>query len=276
MNLFALLKDEQIKRISINQEIQRQLDDYIKDSIHQFVNKERIDFDGQYKPENNQILLISDYNLNYLNKLVIDAEILLKNDIEQIKCIIFFYNKNKNQIGFQIFDNRKIINPSKFSLIYDSNTFSRLNSKGITISNTIDVLFDNNQLLFVSYHNASRVFDLSKYYREASDAEIEKLRNSDVIEFSQDIDNNQFDSIMRKKLFLIQKNNVLEKVKSQFDEVRKYASNFDIGECFNNDRIILPKDKKILKNLINFLNDDLFKSPITNLLYETNSKKSLK
>lgn len=76
MNLFALLKDEHIKRISINQEIQRQLDDYIKDSIHQFVNKERIDFDGQYKPENNQILLISDYNLNYLNKLVIDAEIL--------------------------------------------------------------------------------------------------------------------------------------------------------------------------------------------------------
>lgn len=274
MNLFALLKDEQIKRISINQEIQKQLDDYLKDSIDQFEKKEKIDFDGQYKPENDQILLIKDYNINFLDKLVLDTEILLENDFEQIKCIIFFYNKN--QIGFQIFDNRKIINRSKFWLIYDSKTFSRLNSKGITISNTIDVLFYNNQLLFVSYHNASRVLDLSEYYREASDAEIEKLRNSDVIEFSQDIDNNQFDSIMRKKLFLIQKNNVLEKVKSQFDEVRKYALNFDIGECFDNDRIILPKDKKILKNLINFLNDDLFKSPITNLLYETNSKKSLK
>ena len=42
MNLFALLKDEQIKRISINQEIQKQLDDYLKDSIDQFEKKKRL------------------------------------------------------------------------------------------------------------------------------------------------------------------------------------------------------------------------------------------
>ncbi len=274
MNLFALLKDEKIRRISINQKIQKQLDDYLKGSIDQFKKKEKIDFDGQYKPENDQILLIRDYNINFLNKLVVDAEILLENDIEQIKFIIFLYNKN--QIGFQIFDNRKIINPSKFSLIYDSNTFSRLNSKGITISNTIDVLFYNNQLLFVSYHNASRVLDLSEYYREASDEEIEKFKKSDIIEFSQDIDNNQFDSIMRKKLFLIQKNKVIDIIKSNFGTISSYAKSTGMDKYFRNGKIIVPNDKKELKKLISFLNDDLYKSPITNLLYETNSKKAVK
>jgi hypothetical protein len=274
MNVFVLLKDEKIKRISISQEIQKQLEDYLKDSINQFLIKERIDFDGQYKPDNNQILSISNYNINFLDKLVVDAEILLENDIEQIKCIIFFYNNSK--IGFQLFDNRKIINPSKFSLIYDSKTFSRLNSNGITISNTIDVLFDNNQLLFVSYHNASRIFNLSEYYREASDAEIDNLRNSDVIEFSQDIDNNQFDSIMRKKLFLIKKNKVVDIVKSNFEAIISYAKDAGMDEYFKDEKIFFPSDKKKLKRLINFLNDDLFKSPITNLIYETNSKRAVK
>jgi hypothetical protein len=274
MNVFVLLKDEKIKRISISQEIQKQLEDYLKDSINQFLIKERIDFDGQYKPDNNQILSISNYNINFLDKLVVDAEILLENDIEQIKCIIFFYNNSK--IGFQLFDNRKIINPSKFSLIYDSKTFSRLNSNGITISNTIDVLFDNNQLLFVSYHNASRIFNLSEYYREASDAEIDNLRNSDVIEFSQDIDNNQFDSIMRKKLFLIKKNKVVDIVKSNFEAIISYAKDTGMDEYFKDEKIFFPSDKKKLKRLINFLNDDLFKSPITNLIYETNSKRAVK
>lgn len=63
MNVFVLLKDEKIKRISISQEIQKQLEDYLKDSINQFLIKERIDFDGQYKPDNNQILSISNYNI---------------------------------------------------------------------------------------------------------------------------------------------------------------------------------------------------------------------
>jgi hypothetical protein len=216
----------------------------------------------------------ADSNINFLDKLVVDAEILLENDIEQIKCIIFFYNNSK--IGFQLFDNRKIINPSKFSLIYDSKTFSRLNSNGITISNTIDVLFDNNQLLFVSYHNASRIFNLSEYYREASDAEIDNLRNSDVIEFSQDIDNNQFDSIMRKKLFLIKKNKVVDIVKSNFEAIISYAKDTGMDEYFKDEKIFFPSDKKKLKRLINFLNDDLFKSPITNLIYETNSKRAVK
>jgi hypothetical protein len=66
MNVFVLLKDEKIKRISISQEIQKQLEDYLKDSINQFLIKERIDFDGQYKPDNNQILSISNYNMSPL------------------------------------------------------------------------------------------------------------------------------------------------------------------------------------------------------------------
>lgn len=273
MNIFALLKNEKTKRISISQEIQKQLDHYLKNSIDQYLKKEGIKFDGQYKPEDGQVLLISDYKVNYIDKLVIDSEILLENDIDNIKCIIFLYDKSK--IGFQVFDNRKIINPAKFSLIFDSQTFSKLNKKGITISSTIDAFFDNNQLLFTSYHNASRVFDLSKYYRDANDSEIKNLKNSGIIVFPEDI-NNLFDSIMRKKIFLIQKNNVVEAIKSNFEKVSLYAQSTGMAEYFKDGIIYFPSDKKKLKTLISFLNDDLYKSPITNLLYETNSKKTVK
>lgn len=275
MNLLALLKNEEIKRISINQDIQKQIEEYIKDSIEKYIQKEKIEFEGQYRTEEDQVLFISEYKINFIiDKLVINFETLKEDDIVNIKCIIFFYDKNK--IVFQLFDSRKIINPKKFSLIYDNNTFSKLDKKGITISNNIDALFDNNQLFFSSLTNASKIFDLSDYYREVTDLEIEKFKKSDIIVFSQDIDNNLFDSKMRKKLYLIQKNKVVETIKLNFEKVSSYAKSIGVDEYFKDDKIYFPNDKKKLKTLINFLNDDLYKSNISDLLYETNSKRKVK
>ncbi len=128
MNLLALLKNEEIKRISINQDIQKQIEEYIKDSIEKYIQKEKIEFEGQYRTEEDQVLFISEYKINFIiDKLVINFETLKEDDIVNIKCIIFFYDKNK--IVFQLFDSRKIINPKKFSLIYDNNTFSKLDKK---------------------------------------------------------------------------------------------------------------------------------------------------
>jgi len=106
--------------------------------------------------------------------------------------------------------------------------------------------------------------------------EIEKFKKSDIIVFSQDIDNNLFDSKMRKKLYLIQKNKVVETIKLNFEKVSSYAKSIGVDEYFKDDKIYFPNDKKKLKTLINFLNDDLYKSNISDLLYETNSKRKVK
>lgn len=276
MNLYAILRNSnEIKRISLSQEIQNQLTDYINQTVNEIesIDKEKkVEFDGQYKPEDDQILFINKFDDPNRNLYKIDANMLTDEEIDEIKAIVYYFKENK--IAYQNFDSRKIIKTNKFSLIYHSDTFSKLENKGIILDNRIDALLLGNVLYFNSFHNATKIFDLSAYFKEATDKELDELRNMPEINF-QGINNYElFDSRMRKKIYLIMKNNVVQEVINNYNKVKDYAISIGIRNVFddNNPKIIFPNDKNKLKDLINFLNDDLYKSVITGKIYETNSK----
>lgn len=279
MNLYALLKDNIIKRIPLIKKLQNDLDTYFTNEISAFINKEKVNFNGEYKPEDDQILIIENYDLKdslsaetLNNPLSVDP--ISQNEIESIKGLIL---KNENYIIFQTFDNRKIIRPDKWHLLYSADTFSKIEQMGIAIEQKIDMLYQINEksLLFFSYHNASKILDLNNYYREATDREIESFLSNDLFEADlSQIDKNLFNSRIRKKIYQIQKNDTLNIVKDKKDKVREYASEVVIELNFNdkNGKIIFPNEKRKIEILINFLNDDIFKSPITDDWYQTNSK----
>lgn len=201
MNLFALLKDDNIARISLSRDVQNELKEYITPQVSEISEKERIYFNGQYKPDDDQVLQIKRFEIPFKNKLTLDCNILSEEtQIDEIKSLIFSFDKNK--IAFQTFDRRKIIQPNKCNLILSNETFSKLNKKGISIDQKIDVLFKDDNLLFYSYHNASKIFsNLSDYYREATDKELNEIKESDNIEFEQGLSYEMFNSRMRKNSF---------------------------------------------------------------------------
>lgn len=280
INIFAILKSENpIKLINISGNIQNELTP-LKNNAKEFLQKEKILFDGQYKPEDDQILEIENFSLPFeidfdnplnLEKIEID-------DIDLIKGLII---NDQDIIGFQCFDRRKIIEPSRLNIVFKANTFSKLEEKGITIDNKLDTVFSkqNKSLLFYSYHNASKIFDLSGYYREATDQEINSFFTT---HFFSDIPENldeKIDTRMKKKIFLIKKNKIIEKLKDFhiFKEVAKYSKTFGLENYFDSTskKIKIPDDKKEFKKIISFLNEDLYKSPISEIIYETNSKRKL-
>ncbi|MEG8945629.1 Kiwa anti-phage protein KwaB-like domain-containing protein [Rosettibacter firmus] len=245
------------------------------------MRKEKILFDGQYKPEGDQILEIENFSLPFeidfnnplnLEKIEID-------DIDLIKGLII---SDQDIIGFQCFDRRRIIEPSRLNIIFKGNTFSKLEEKGITIDDKLDVVFSkqNKSLLFYSYHNASKIFDLSEYYREATEQEINSFFEQKI--FS-NIPENLYEIIdtrMKKKIFLIKKNKIIEKLTDSdiFKEVAKYSKAFGLKNYFDttSNKIKIPDDKKEFKKIISFLNEDLYKSPISEIIYETNSKREFR
>ncbi len=278
INLFAILKSEDlIKLINISSNIQNELTS-IKNIAEHFLNNERIPFDGQYKPEDDQILEIKNFHLpfridfdNPLNLQKIDLS-----DIDLIKGIII---SDKDLLGFQCFDRRKIIEPNRLNIIFRNNTFSKLEDKGIIIDNKLDAVFSkqNNSLLFFSFHNASKVLDLSEYYREATDREINSFLANEIFSDIPPNINESIDTRIKKKIFLIKKNNVMEILKEEkiFREVVKYSKNLGLSDYFDSStrKIKIPNDKKEFKKVISFLNEDLYKSPISEIIYETNSKR---
>lgn len=278
MNLFASLKDNSLRRIQLSGNIQNELDSYFQSNLTDILERENVTFNGEYKVEDNQILVIEGFNLppNYNFSNPLNIEILEPDNIDLVKSIII---KNDNYIIFQTFDNRKIIKPEKWHLVFNKDTFSKIENKGLVVDQKIDVLYSLNEkkLLFFSYHNASKIFNLSDYYREATDDEIKNFKENELFKIESKVDNSLFTSRMRKKIYLINKNNILKIVSEKKQQIKNYA--VSLGISFNIDnktnKIIFPSEKTEIEKLINFLNDDLYKSPITESLYETNSKKKL-
>lgn len=278
INLFAIFKSENsIKLINISGNIQNELAS-LTNNAKEYLQKEKILFEGQYKPEDDQILEIQNFSLpfdvDFDNPL--NLEKVEVTDIDLIKGIII---NDKNTIGIQSFDRRKIIEPNRLNIIFRGNTFSKLEDKGITIDDKLDVVFSkqSNSLLFYSYHNASKVLELSEYYREATDQEINSFFApkifSDIPEKLDEI----IDTRIKKKIFLIKKNKIMEKLKDGniFKEVTKYSKTLGLENYFDSmtKKIKIPDDKNEFKKIISFLNEDLYKSPISEIIYETNSKR---
>jgi Domain of unknown function (DUF4868) len=90
------------------------------------------------------------------------------------------------------------------------------------------------------------------------------------------------DSIIRRKVALLQKNKVLENL--SVTDIQAVASNFNeslpadlhITISINADgKLVIPQDKKQLKELIRFLDEDYVTTPLTKRKCLTNSKKYL-
>ncbi|GIV41553.1 MAG: hypothetical protein KatS3mg034_0863 [Vicingaceae bacterium] len=281
MNILCKLNSKteknNLRRISLSDHLQNQLSKYLSESINFFYKAKQIKFDGEYKPNENEVLEINNFDFplkDYEN--IINLPLLKEEEIYDIKHIIFL---NKESIIFQTFDSRKIIKTEKLYLIYSSETFSKIDNKGLIIDAKIDAMFLKNEdkLLFTSYHNASKIFDLSKYFREATDKEINIFKRHTIFKECDNIDYSIINSRYRKKIFQIIKNGVLNKVQDNFNEVIKYARELELPNMFDESesKILFPQEKKDIEKLINFLNDDLYKSPISKFIYETNSKRKM-
>lgn len=282
MNLLCKLnsktENDNLRRISLSYDLQDQLSDYLRNAIDFFKDAELVEFNGEYKPNENQVLVINDFNfpLQELNN-IINTPVLKESEIDDIKCIIFL---EKDSISFQTFDSRKIIKTEKFYLFYSSDTYSKIDKKGLIIDAKIDAMFLKNEekLLFTSYHNASKIFDLNEYFKAATDNEIkENFIKKEIFMGIDKLNLNIINSRHRKKIYQIIKNNVLNKVKDNFNAVIDYARELGLSNMFDESesKIIFPQEKKDIEKLINFLNDDLYKSPISKFIYETNSKRKI-
>lgn len=281
MNLITILNSGTIKRLPLSQDVQDKLKLHYEDVQNRFLSiRKRVEFQGNYKCEDDEIYKLEGFDwrnkikFNSLNDFdfnnILTIGTISINEIDNIKILIAM---TEGYLIFQSMDNRKFIKPNSF-LFYSKKTFNYEDKKGIKIDDNIDALLeiDSNNFLFNSFHNASKIFDLSDNYREATKEEIDNF--SGHIIFQGKIDVNNLNHKLRKKIFLLTKNNILDKVIQNYEVVKDYAKQLGL-ECFNKDKINIPTDNKQLHKLINFLNEDLYKSPISGSIYESNSKKEL-
>ena len=287
LNFFAYIKRKDgnmiVKRIPLSRDLQQNLSKSFIKKRSQYIPEDddsifRFDENIHYKPDGGELFVIEDFKMpedviNALNNPV-NMDNISESDYEGIKAIFCgkWLSNKKYEIIFTNFDSRKIIKSTKWKTIisYRSGTFTDIENKLIVIDEKIDVLYTNNNLYFHSFINAKKIFGdiLNEYYREATDEEIKEFSEHF---FDSEIPKDYVDYRIRKLIFSIMKNEAPD-----IQKVVNVGRKFGVGlETTDDGKLKVPESKKDFKELIKLLNDDLLESPLTDVKYETNSKKKI-
>ena len=156
----------------------------------------------------------------------------------------------------------------------NNNTYSKLNDKGLIIAGGLTCVWKENNLYFDSYFNARKVLPLQDYYIEATTQDIENFANNALFSFDDQLSFEEgLSSNYRKKIKAIQERGVLENI--NINEIQNQANQFELELNFENGQIKIPNDKSQVKQLLKFLDEDYFITPLTNRKCVTNSKREI-
>lgn len=289
MNLFALtnISGSRILRITVTKELQIQLSQFFLLQEEEFLcdTTEEIKFDGKYRPDDNELLVIEDFDpidnlshsiqnpLSYIDLSISD------HSIDSIRGIYMGYVRdNEVRILIQAFDRRRVISPKGFSVFHTNNTFKKFDGSGFTLDNKLTAIMCGKKLKFSSFHFVRQIFDMSAYYLEATNQDITDFSGlSSVQIINQEAFIEACDTWVRRKLGIIMQSGVLQN--SSPHQIALAAKHFDIDIKINQqedtEKIIFPSDRSELKKLLRFLDEDYYQSPLTDTKYISNSKRSI-
>ena len=289
LSLFALTSDpaKRIVKFNLSNDVQADLTTYLKDQESSFdLQQDEIVFDGKYKPDAGEVLCIENYddidNLESAirNPTSLDLVDPSEDFFNDIKALFSGYILETGgvKVLLQNFDRRKIISTNGLSIFHSANVYKKIEGIGLTIDHKLTATLEEGKLKFFSFHNTRQIFDLSEYYKDATDDDVIEFSNMDLIKSA---DNSQLlemsDSWVRRKISLIQQSGILQNV--PINEMKAVATEFSIPFITvteNGDELIkIPDNKSDLKKLLRFLDEDYYKSPLSKINFITNSKRVL-
>lgn len=287
--LFAYTRDpkHRIARFAVNDEVQASMTAYLSKQVEAFGNGcEEVAFDGNYKPDEGEMLVIDGFeDLDSLAMVVatpLDVPIAdpANLDFDQIRALFFGHKEGDGAwtVYLQSFDRRRVISSAGFSIFHSKDTYKRIEGSGLTLDNKVAARLRGTKLSFFSFFHLRQIFDMSSYYQEATDNDIKSF--SALKELHVDSTDELVaasDAWVRRKVWLVMQSNILGKVPPS--DIKAIAAEFKIAVEYVNhggsEKLKLPGDKKSLKTLLRFLDEDYYKSPLSKTNYLTNSKRAV-
>ena len=279
--------DNPVKTMSVDESTRSTVCELFSQSANKLIEcSEVIKFEGNYKPDQGEILSIHNFNLPESVKEAICNPFSLPSfnprdheDDFNMKAL-FVVSRQKRisddcAIAFQRIRKEQRLSKKKLKVFFDNNTIMMDNRWGMSILEVIDCIFFQNELRFTSYHYARQVLDLSQYYRLATDEDVQRFCQSGLLKL---LDEESFktntDSWVRRKIASVNDSRILEKFSAK--EIQKRAIESNLNFIVEDEKVVVPDDKKQLKIMLGFLDEGIFKGIFTEETFITNSKRKLK
>ncbi|KDN09342.1 hypothetical protein [Gilliamella sp. Imp1-1] len=286
MNLFALMKSNvgiPILRISTDAKSQKALKVIFNDQKALFDTHydNEIEFCAGYTPKYSEIFVINDFDngIEDMHAAIktptsIDSWNPKKVPIENIKCL-FTGNARDRTILLQTFDKKQVLDITK-SFIFSNDVFKMSTTVGFNITDKLTAIIEDKKLKFKSLQNTRKIFNMDKYFREATDNELKSFVEHCKFKVSEEFDIIKIaDTEIRTKVTLLNK---LDSLSEDINKIKQAAENVNFKlktevTSGGEEKILIPIVKKELKALLSFLNEDIFISDITKTTYKSNSKR---
>lgn len=286
-DLFAMTRDDEFRRLQIERGLQDQLSDMFLQASGQFTSDdlEVVPFGRfAFEPDETQVWTIEEFELpQHLRGAVqepLACPALAAGDAIGIglKAVVASF-PDDGALVFQVIDRRRVLEPRGLTMILDDGTFRRIREPGLQLSDKAHVILQGQELRFRSAYWARRVFDISTFYIEATEEEVDAWIARDDLAFECDVDvyRERMSQWERKRIGFILSSGILEQVDVPVirERAREYGLDLGIAEDGAEERLIIPENATERRDLIKFLEEDYYRGPLTNSPFVANSKKPL-
>ena len=284
MNLFALTKiaGSRIVRFPLTAELQAEVDAMFRQQLAAFEADivETIPFDGRYVPDESELLTIDRFSggdelvAAAANPLAAETFDPAAHSLEAVKALFVGIRRNgKPCVLIQHFERRRLISSRSLAMFFSGNTFQKMSDQGLTLNTRLLAVIENGTLRFQSFYFLRQVFDMTDYYREATNDEVEafathpNLAVHDVPGFVASAG-----PVIRKKISTIVQSGILDSHTTA--QIVATAQTFDVPVLLDeHNRIVMPSNKTDLRRLLQFLDEDYYRSPLSQTRFISNSKR---
>jgi hypothetical protein len=270
-------------QIPLHQGLQETLAESWGEQYESFVNNiQEIDFDAGYNPEDHERFRLDAYELpawllneNSQTVATLDSISQHEDVIDFIKGIVAFARNDQGEelILFQNFSRSHVIRPGLF-LLMQNDTYITVQHPGLTLDGKLSAVYSRTEqkLLFHNLRTTNTFLPLVDFYKEASENDIREVLGHDLLAAEDadalSVEANQW---FRKRFAMLKDSGILDNYTAK--QIKAHSKGYEIEIKIKSNKIVFPADKPAAKRLLQFLNEELYRGPITETLYETNSKR---
>lgn len=272
-----------LQQIPLKQDLQDELAESWEEQLMQFTtNVEEVNFDPGYRPGPHERFRLPDYVppdwlVDETSQSVQSLDSLGR-DPRQTDPIIAIMGMARDGHGdevvlFQNFTPSRMIHPGRL-LLQSNDTYVGYERPGLILDVKLSAVYQPTlrKLLFVSFRTANSFLPLIDLYREATEDDIREVLSHERLmpeEIDALIDNaNQW---FTKRIAMLRDSGILDQYSA--NQIKANAVGHNVSIEVRGDKIVFPREKNAAKRLLQFLVEELYKGPITDTLYETNSKR---
>lgn len=276
-------------RLEIEQQLQNELEEQFLEQAQALSSNELVvvPFEGgNFTPDDTEVLEINPFDLP---AFIYDSlenpagcDTISAADLEALSSVycIFGYEASSETLIFQVIQKQqRLTNKANWAIFLSRDVFKKLEDPGLILGGACHAVYEKGSLKFKSMWWIKQIFDISEFYREATDADVETFSQiSTVLIDDVELLKKKTGQWARTRIAFIVDSGILTKYTPK--QLAEKAEQFDVPlvvevdqDGSGTEKLRIPQEGKDLRAVLKFLEEEFYIGVITGLPYEANSKR---